>query len=157
MKTRDKIQQLTSQGHTEVEIASLLGISRQAVNRSARRHKINTHTRPRKTAAEKKQMIVECAANGLTVSETADKIGVSRIEVRRFIRQENMDVTFTRKRRLPYARTLERLEQIKQFATEGRTAAYVAEALGVSVKYVHQLRSLYLPNVKLLDSRKRKV
>lgn len=151
MNLADKIRALAEQGMTQSQVSVALGLSNSRICRVQQKEgiKLAKHVKPPRGPhglVVTDEMARACAAEGLNIYETAQKLRVSRQTI--YMAGKRAGVTFASHRK-----ARKTIDDYRKCAADGMTARQIAEKFGVKVKNVNttaRRRGIALPKeVKL--------
>ena len=110
--TAERLRELADRGLSQTEIATKTGYSRQRVNNACRKHGIKTVKKPWRPNAEHQrratagrlargaghiEAIRQCAADGMTATQAAEKLGTTRAAIYNATRRHEIEFVKERK------------------------------------------------------------
>lgn len=143
----DVYRSMAADGRSQVEIATTLGVSRQAVNQAAKRYGIATKSGKRAADTTHDAKVLRLTEAGKTAMEIASTLGMDAGKVRIILRRHGIKAN----KPTPKSKYASDLQEL---AASGLCLADAARALGVHPPAAHKL-SVRL-GIKFADGRKMK-
>lgn len=133
MTLADKIRALAEQGMTQSQVSVALGLSNSRICRVQQKEGIKLARRVYvpKPPVVTDEMARACAAEGLNIYETAQKLRVSRQTI--YMAGKRAGVTFASHRK-----ARKTIEDYRKCAAEGMTVSQISEKFGVTIKSVQR-------------------
>lgn len=136
MNLADKIRALAEQGMTQSQVSVALGLSNSRICRVQQKEgiKLAKHVKPPRGPhglIVTDEMARACAAEGLNIYETAQKLRVSRQTI--YMAGKRAGVTFASHRK-----ARKTIDDYRKCAAEGMTVGQISEKFGVTIKSVQR-------------------
>lgn len=130
--TWDEIKPLIEEGKTQVEVASILGCSRQRIQQICKTHNINYNNSKAYRDKPVEKEIIRLYTNGLSQTEIAERLSINVSTVRRLC-----SATLAKEKGF-YKKDFSRWDTIKPLLDEGKTYAEIGSILGCSKQSIYR-------------------
>lgn len=135
----ERIRQYREQGMTIQEIGDREGVSRERIRQICFRNGIDTTTRPLKP---EERAAVDDYSAGASLIEVAEKHGVTRGRLRKWIVQCGGAVSYARRRRQRHPKTLADAEIVARLYRQGRSTSEIAAEIGCAQPSIYRLLAI---------------
>lgn len=130
--TWDAIKPLIEEGKTQVEVASILGCSRQRIQQICKTHGYNYNNSKVYRDKQVEKEIIKLYTNGLSQTEIAERLSINVTTVRRLC-----SASFAKEKGF-YKKDFSRWDTIKPLLDEGKTYAEIGSLLGCTKQSVYR-------------------